>query len=110
MVTTEPNDADGWNISIINDGKCFLKIHPFLKRGGGVPDSVNTTLPTSGFCKWMFGGLVQPEGGGGHLGDFQFSFQTQNRDDSCCLSDLLQIAPHKEHFFLSVIVHTGFVL
>jgi hypothetical protein len=34
MVTTESNDADGWNISIINDGKCFLKIHPFHKRGG----------------------------------------------------------------------------
>lgn len=31
MVTTEPNDADGWNISIINDGKHFLKIHPFYK-------------------------------------------------------------------------------
>lgn len=34
MVTTEPNDADGWNISIINDGKGFLKIHPFHERGG----------------------------------------------------------------------------
>lgn len=31
MVTTEPNDADGWNISIINDGKHFLKIHPLYK-------------------------------------------------------------------------------
>lgn len=34
MVTTEPNDSDGWNISIINNGKCFLKRHPFRKRGG----------------------------------------------------------------------------
>lgn len=98
MVTAEPNDADGWNISIINDGECFLKMHPFCKRGECVPDSVDPTLPTSGLCRLMFGGSLEPEGGGGHLGSFQFSFQTQNRSDSCCLSDLLKIASHKEHF------------
>lgn len=75
MVTTEPNDADGWNISVINDGKWFLKIHPFHKRGERVPDSVNTALPTSGLCKWMSGGSLETEGGGGHPGNFQLSFK-----------------------------------
>ena len=98
MVTAEPSDADGWNISIINDGGCFLKMHPFPERGECVPDSVNPALPTSGLCGLMFAGSREPEGGGEHLGSFQFSFQTQNRNDSCCLSDLLKIAPHKERF------------
>lgn len=71
---------------------------------------VNTSLPPSGLCKLMFRGSEEPEGGGGPLGNFHFSFHTPNRNDSCCLSDLLKIAPHKEHFFACVIVHTGFVL
>lgn len=75
-----------------------------------MPDIVNTSLSTSGLCKLMFGGSLEPEGGGRPLGNFHFSFQTQNRNDSCCLSGLLKIAPHKEHFFACVIVHTGFVL
>lgn len=33
MVTTEPNDADGWNISIINNGKRFLKTSSFPEEG-----------------------------------------------------------------------------
>ena len=32
MVTTEPNDANGWNIGVIKDGKCSLKIHPLHKK------------------------------------------------------------------------------
>lgn len=54
MVTTEPNDADGWNISIINNGKRFLKRHPFCKREEWVPRVANTCLPTLGLCKLMF--------------------------------------------------------
>lgn len=62
-------------------------------------DTVNFSLPTSAFCKLIFGGSLGLEGGGGYLGNFHFSFQTQNRNDSCCLSDLLKITPHKEQFF-----------
>lgn len=59
MVTAETNDADGWNISIINDGKYFLKLHPFHKRGNGI---VNISLTAPGLCKLMFGGSLEPEG------------------------------------------------
>lgn len=60
----------------------------------------------------MFEGSLEPEGGGGHLGNFHFFFQTQNRNYSYRLSDLLKIAPHKEHNFFGVyvIVPTGFIL
>lgn len=75
-----------------------------------MPDIVKSFLPTSDFGKFMFGGSLEPERGGGHLGNFRFSFEAQNRNNSCCLSDLLKIPPHREHFFVCVIVHTGFVL
>ena len=70
----------------------------------------NTSLPPPGLCKLMFRGSQETEGEGGHLGNFHFSFRTPSRNDSCCLSDLLKIAPHKKHFFVCVTVHTGFVL
>lgn len=71
---------------------------------------VNISHPASGLCKLMSGGSLEPEGGEGHLGNFHLFFQTQSRNDSCCSSDLLKIAPRKEHFFVCVIVYTGFVL
>lgn len=101
MVTTEANDADGWNISIINNGKRFLKTSSFPQY---LPSYLRTlqmdVLRVTGARRrrersWKF--------------PF-FPFQTSNRNDSCCLSDLLQIAPHKEHFFVRVIVHKSFVL
>ena len=71
---------------------------------------VNTSLPPSGLCKLMLRGSEETEGEGGHLGNFHISFHNPSRNDSCCLSDLLKIAPHKKHFFVCVIVHPGFVL
>lgn len=68
MVTMEPQDADGWSISLINDGKHFLEFRPSL--GGGM--SVNPSLPVSGLCKSMFGGSLEPERGGRQLGNFHF--------------------------------------
>lgn len=65
---------------------------------------VNISLPASGLCKLMSGGSQRGEG---HLGNFHLFFQTYIRNDSCCLSDLLKIAPRKEHFVVCIIVYTG---
>lgn len=72
---------------------------------------VNPSLPASGLCKSMFGHWSQRE----EVDSLEIPifppFQTQNRNDSQCLSDCSsKIAPQKEYFFVCVIVHTGFVL
>lgn len=111
MVTAEPNNADGWNIRLINDGKHFLKIHPFPweRRNECVILLISPCLLRA-FANWCSEGPW----GQGEEGDIVeisiFSPQTQNRKDSWCLLDLLKITPHKEHFFVRVIVHTGFLL
>lgn len=110
MVTTEPNDADGWNISIINDGKHFLKIHPLYKGRDECLVLLISPILLQAFVNWCLQGHWSWREERGHLGNFHLFFQTQSRNDSCCLSDLLKIAPHKEHFFVCVIVYTGFVL
>lgn len=65
-----------------------------------MPHRANTCLPTSGRCKLMLceGHWGPTEEGDGLEISIFFLFKTSNRNDSCCLSDLLKIAPHKDHF------------